>query len=132
MRNAIAILILTGTLAACSVETQVAKETPAQLDTEDTNTLLTSYHATHDPEVKAAIIRRKLIPDQDWALIDSYQVAIGMYNFEVLAAWGDPDEVRTRTTEAGTKSRYTYDVCDGCKKSYLSFDTNGLLTTIVK
>lgn len=131
MRKVIGIVILCCALAACAVENSVTKETADQLDHEDTNVLFSVYHATHDPNVKAAIIRRKIVPEQDWALIDQYQVAVGMYNYEVVAAWGDPDDIRTRTTQAGTKSKFVYNDCRGCHKTYLTFDTDGVLTTIV-
>ena len=132
MWNAIGIVIILGFLTACSVEDQVTREDPKQLDQEDSTVLFSNYHATHDPKVKEAIIRRKLVPDQDWALIDQYQIAIGMYNYEVIASWGDPDDIRTRITQAGTKAKFVYNDCKGCHKTYLSFDTDGVLTTIVK
>jgi hypothetical protein len=131
MRKAICIVILCVGLFGCTVDDLVPRETADQLDNEDTNVLFSVYHATHDTKVKAAIIRRKIIPDQDWALIDQYQVAVGMYNYEVIAAWGDPDDIRNRTTQAGTKSKFVYNDCRGCHKTYLIFDTDGVLTTIV-
>ena len=131
MRKAIGIVILCSVLAACTTEDLVPRETADQLDREDSNVLFSVYHATHNAKVKDAIIRRKVIPDQDWALIDQYQVAVGMYNYEVIAAWGDPDDVRTRTTQAGTKSKFVYNDCRGCHKTFLNFDTDGVLTTIV-
>ncbi len=131
MRNAIGIVIVLGALTACTVEGQVTGETPQQLDNEDSTVLFSVYHATHDRKVKEAIIRRKVVPDQDWALIDQYQVAIGMYNYEVIASWGDPDDVRRRITQAGTKTKFVYNDCRGCHKTYLSFDTDGVLTTIL-
>lgn len=131
MRKAIGIVILCTALLGCTVDDLVPKETADQLDHEDSNVLFSVYHSTHDPKIKEAIRRRKIVPEQDWSLIDGYQVAVGMYNFEVIAAWGDPDDIRTRTTQAGTKSKYVYNDCRGCHKTYLNFDVDGVLTTIV-
>jgi hypothetical protein len=123
-------MILAGALAACTTDDIVGRDTPNQLAAESAITLCAVYYDDHDLKVKGELVRRKLIPDQDWPIIDRHEVAVGMYDFEAIAAWGRPDLVHTLVTRKGTKSRYVYNACRGCQKSYLTFDNDGVLTTI--
>ncbi len=70
----------------------VSNYSQAELKLLDNKSLCSSYAATHDEKIKQEINSRHLISKDDWTLINSGKVKVGMSECAALADYTNKDE----------------------------------------
>lgn len=58
--------------------------------------------------IRAELDSRGAFTAEEWVLVDSEDVAIGMSTLAVLCAWGEPGDILRIVTEAGSSNQWMY------------------------
>jgi len=99
----IPILVATLMLLGC-----VSAMSPEQLARIDNLALCAAYDDSRAPNVRAELIRRNLLTDEEWTLIDQHKVRRGMSICALYASWGYPMRSRKSVGSWGVHIQHIY------------------------
>lgn len=122
------LLLLSCLIAACTPSSMMS---PERLATADSKQLCDDYHQVRSPNVRAELERRNAITPDEWMLIDSKKVKLGMSEVAFLCAMGTPTvygAINRSQGSWGTNVQYVYRFCSTCKAQYY-YVRNGKLTS---
>lgn len=113
---AIAFSLLTGCAPDPHSPGAILIENEAAIRQEDTLSLCQAfgensqkiYGANGLRRIRDEIMRRDALTPSDWALVDRREIAIGMSECGLLAAWGVPYQIRRNVTSLGEEVQYIY------------------------
>jgi hypothetical protein len=82
------------------------------------------------PNLKSEIMKRGLVKESEWQLIDDKQVRIGMSVCALRASWG-PAKENSTTSRYGSHIQHVYRLswCHRCNVQYV-YTENGVVTAI--
>lgn len=98
-----------------------------ELRTVKSESLCSSYALKKGPRVRAELERRADISAEDWRLIESKSVSIGMTELALLCSWGYPPiggDINESVGSWGVHRQWVYRACTGCKAQYV-YTENG-------
>ncbi len=122
------IIVICVAFTACTPSSMMS---PERLANADSKQLCDDYHQVKSHNVRAELERRNAITPDEWVLIDSKKVKIGMSEVAFLCAMGTPTvygAINRSTGSWGTNTQYVYRFCQTCKAQYF-YVKNGKLTS---
>jgi hypothetical protein len=132
MHKKIGAITLLFLLTGCPkvIPSQPEKMTNAQLCNAHGNAQSQSYSKGKLPALKAEIMNRGLVQDDEWNAIEKRQVKLGMSICGLRAAWGSAKENKI-SSRGGESIQHVYRLswCHGCKVQYV-YTENGIVTAI--
>jgi hypothetical protein len=66
------------------------------------------YGANGLRRIREELLRREALSPADWALVERREIAIGMSECGLLAAWGVPAQIRRNVTPLGEEEQLIY------------------------
>jgi hypothetical protein len=133
MNRWIVYLMLTFVMAGCMPNSplHVAAMGEDQLKEVPLHQLCNAYKMHRAEKVKAELIRRGDIADDEWDLIEARKIRIGMSQPALLASWGTPGiwgRVNRSVGSYGEHIQWVYRSCDRCSATYV-YTENGIVTS---
>jgi hypothetical protein len=71
--------------------------------------LCKEYHDVGSPAAKREIIRRKLLTPNEWKLVQSHWIRIGMSETALICSWGSSTETNRTVLANSVHEQYVYD-----------------------
>jgi hypothetical protein len=108
----------------------LATLSPTQLATQSDLSLANGYSRIRDTDIRSELERRKVFTQQEWQLIDTRSMAVGMSELALIASKGVPSiygGVNTTVTASGPSKQYIYRETNYHKPSYVYVE-NGKVT----
>jgi len=124
-------LIVVGTLlfvGCAGSPLRIALMSPEELKNVTSIDLCDAYHQDHSQKVKAELIERGVIPEDDWSHIDKEEIAVGMTDVSLICSWGKPARKNESMEKWGIRKQWLYRSCPFCEESLVTID-NGKITS---
>jgi hypothetical protein len=130
MKKTLASVLIPLVLSGCAGSPmRIASMGPDQLKAQTSEDLCKAYSYKQRAEIKSELISRKAISENEWKLVDTRKVGIGMGEVALFCAWGQPSTVNESVSAQGTRRQWVYRACDACKAQYV-YTVNGKVTAM--
>jgi len=112
--------MIVGWLVSCTGSPiHVSTMSPDELAQTPTYTLCHAYYVLGNEKVKKQLEERKTISDNDWILIESKKVGVGMSEDALVCSWGRPSRINSSGSSRGVSKQYVYRRCQTCRAQYV-------------
>ena len=116
-------------LAGCAGSpVRISMLSPQELKAENAWNLCGAYAHGHSEKVKAELVRRGEIPDDEWPLIEQNKIRIGMSEFGLVCSWGGAYRINETVGSWGVHKQWVYRACRSCSAQYV-YTENGKVSS---
>jgi len=130
-RNISIILIIITVIGCAGSPIRLSSMSPEELQAENSFLLCNTYNFNGDKEVRTELQRRNALTDQEWGLIDSGYLQIGMSELALICLKGNVivgyGTINVTTGTWGVHKQYVYENAFG-SRSYIYVE-NGKVTS---
>lgn len=119
-------------IASCAGSpARIGMMSPQELKSENSFNLCNAYANWGSDNVKAELIRRGEIPEDEWSLIEQKEIRIGMSELGLVCSWGRPSidgNVNESVGSWGVDKQWVYRACSSCSAQYV-YTKNGKVSS---
>ncbi|MDH5393944.1 MAG: hypothetical protein OEY11_12215 [Gammaproteobacteria bacterium] len=104
------ISLLTATLitACAGSPMRISFMSDQEIKAERSGNLCNAYALNRSDRVRAELIRRNEITDEEWKVIDNKKIRIGISELALVCSWGAPTRINNQASRHGSSKQYVY------------------------